>query len=210
MKNNISFIYSPYIYFESYKNTLNNVRIHYPTADIFIYIDSFRDDIEKYRKISEEHNCKFIVRDDHIFYTHRTDSIDINEPKMLEACNRMLHACENTTAEWILILEDDVVVKREIQIWPTADVGTCRDYFRPGGGSIFKREVYLNSFKKANIENIIRNVKDANWAVDVLLQNILKNNDATFEEWIELAEPECRDTKPHAIYHGYKDLYKLG
>jgi hypothetical protein len=210
MKNNISFIYSPYIYFESYKNVLNNVRIHYPTADIFIYMDSFRDDIEKYRKISDEHNCKFIVRDNHIFYTHRTDSIDINQPKMLEACNRMLHACENTTTEWILILEDDVLVKREIQTWPKADIGTCRNYFRPGGGSIFNKDVFLDSLKNIDISNIMKRVPNANWAADVVLENIFKNNNAKFEEWIELAEPGYRDDTDHAIYHGYKDLHKLG
>ena len=46
MENTITFNYMPYIYFESYKNVLNNVREYYPTADIFIYIDSFRVDIE--------------------------------------------------------------------------------------------------------------------------------------------------------------------
>jgi hypothetical protein len=210
MKDNISFIYAPYIYFESYKNSLGNVRKHYPTADIFIYMDSFRDDIEKYRKISDEHNCKFTIRESHIFYTNRTDSIEINEPKMIEVCYRLTHASENTSAEWMMILEDDVVVKRPIQKWPNADVGTCRAYFRPGGGSIFKREIFLNCIKNTNIQSIIRNVPEANWAADVVLENIFRINDAKFEEWIELAEPEYRDNTDHAIYHGYKDLYKLG
>jgi hypothetical protein len=209
MKDNISFIYAPYIYFESYKNSLSNVRKHYPTADIFIYIDSFRDDIEKYRKISDEHNCKFIIRESHIFYTNRTDSIEINEPKMIEVCYRLTHASENTSAEWMLILEDDVLVKRPIQKWPNTDVGTSREYFRPGGGSIFKREVFLDSIKKVDISYMVKNIPDASWAADVLLEHIFRNNNVEHERWIELAEPGYYDDTDHAIYHGYKDLHKL-
>jgi hypothetical protein len=44
----------------------------------------------------------------------------------------------------------------------------------------------------------------------VLLETIFKKNGATFEEWDELAEPNCRDNEDHAVYHGYKELHKLG
>ena len=210
MEHTISFIYSPYIYFESYKNVLNNVRQHYPTADIFIYFDSFRDDIEKYKKIAVEYNSKFIISEKHIFYTNREDSIETNTPKLLEVFDRMKHACETSDSNWVLILEDDVLIKRPIEYWPNGDVGTCRNYFRPGGGSIFNRNKFLQSLKTANINNIIRNVQDAHWAADVVLENVFKSNNAKFEEWIELAEPDHRDNLDHAVYHGYKDLYKLG
>ncbi len=210
MENTITFNYMPYIYFESYKNVLNNVRLHYPTADIFIYMDSFRDDIEKYRKISDEHNCKFIVRDTHVFYTNRNDSLEVNTPKLVEVFDRIKHTCETTNSKWILILEDDVLIKRPIENWPKADVGTCRNYFRPGGGSIFNKDVFLDSLKNIDISNIMNSVPNANWAADVVLENIFKNNNAKFEEWVELAEPGYRDDSSHAIYHGYKDLNKLG
>ena len=210
MENTITFNYMPYIYFESYKNVLNNVRQHYPSADIFIYFDSFRDDIEKYKKIADEHNCKFIIRDTHVFYTNREDSIEINTPKLVEVFDRIKYTCETTDSKWILILEDDVLIKRPIEYWPTSDVGTCRYYFRPGGGSIFNRNTFLESLENADINNIIQNVPNARWAADVLLENIFKRNGATFEEWIELAEPSHRDDVSHAIYHGYKDLNKLG
>jgi hypothetical protein len=209
MENTITFNYMPYIYFESYKNALNNVRKHYPSADIFIYFDSFRDDIEKYRKVADEYNCKFIVRESHIFYTNREDSIKINEPKLLEVFNRIKYTCERTNSKWIMILEDDVLIKRKIQRWPASDVGTCRNYFRPGGGSIFSKELFLKAIENTNISNIINTIPDANWAADVVLENIFIRNGATFEEWVELAEPAYRDNTDHAIYHGYKDLYKL-
>ena len=44
----ICFNYNPYVYYESYKNVLNNVRTYYPDSDIFIYMDSFRNDLQKY------------------------------------------------------------------------------------------------------------------------------------------------------------------
>ena len=53
-------------------------------------------------------------------------------------------------------------------------------------------------------------IPNASWAGDILLENVFKRNESTFEEWFELAEPEYRDDIDHAIYHGYKDLDKLG
>lgn len=208
--NKITFIYHPYIYFESYKNVLSNVRKHYPTADVFIYFDSFREDVEKYRDVANEYGCKFNIREEKMFYINKEDSIEVNTSKLTEWLNRIKYTCENSDAEWILQLEDDVVVKREIKQFPLMDVGTCRDYLRPGGGSIFKKEKFLNSIKKVNVSELIKTIPDASWAGDWLLQNIFIINDVTFEEWVELAEPEYRDDTDHAIYHGYKDLHKLG
>jgi hypothetical protein len=210
MENTITFNYMPYIYFESYKNVLNNVRLHYPTADIFIYMDSFRDDIEKYRKISDDYNCKFIVRDVHVFYTNGNDPLEVNRPKLVEVFDRIKHTCKTTDSKWILILEDDVLIKRPIKYWPNSDVGTCREYFRPGGGSIFNKDIFLDSIEKVNIPNIINTVRNANWAADIVLENIFRLNNCTFEKWIELAEPEYFDKTDHAVFHGYKDLHKLG
>jgi hypothetical protein len=107
-------------------------------------------------------------------------------------------------------MEDDVLIKKPIENFPKADVGTCRNYNRPGGGSVFSRTTFLDSLKVADIPNIISMGSDAKWAADVVLQNIFTKNNATFEVWEELAEPELRDEQPHSVYHGYKDLYKLG
>lgn len=210
MINKVAFIYNPYTYFESYKNVLNNLRKHYPNSDVFIYFDSFRDDIQKYSDVAYEHNCVFNVRKQKMFYIHREDSIEINEPKLIEWLDRITDICENTSADWILHLEDDVVVKREIKHFPSADVGTNREYFRAGGGAIFKREVFLDSIKKVNVSNLIKTIPDACWAGDLLLEHIFRSNSVKYEKWIELAEPGYYDNTDHAIYHGYKDLHKLG
>jgi hypothetical protein len=210
MKDTIAFTYNPYLYFESYKNVLENLRKHYKDFDVFIYFDSNREDVEKYKSIANDYNCFFIVREESMGYMNRNDSYDINKPKMIEWFDRIKYTCENTNAEWVLILEDDVIIKRKIQHWPSKDVGTNREYFRVGGGAIFKREVFLDSIKKVHISYMIKNIPDATWAGDVLLEHIFRNNNVEYEKWSELAEPEYYDNTAHAIYHGYKDLHKLG
>jgi hypothetical protein len=209
MENTIAFTYNPYIYFESYKNVLNNVRLHYPDSDIFIYMDSFRNDLQKYIEIASKDNCITSIRQNEMFYIHKEDSIEINLPKMVEWIERIKLTCKNTKAKWILLLEDDVIVTRQIKHFPSVDVGTNREYFRVGGGAIFKKEMFLNCIEKVDIEDIIRTTKHASWAGDLLLEHIFTKNDVEHEKWIELAEPGYYDNTDHAIYHGYKDLHKL-
>jgi len=210
MENTVSFILAAYIHTEACRYSLSTVRQYYPDSDIFMYFDSFRSqkDREDYEKIAKEFNCKFIVRENQIFFVSKNDSIQINAPKMYEMCDRLTHACENTNSDWMLILEEDVILKRKIENYPQSDVGTCRSYNRPGGGSIFKRETFLNSIKNVDVNNIIRSVPDAYWAADVVLENIFRRTNTTMQEWTELAEADYRETENHAVFHGYKDLYK--
>lgn len=207
MENSISFIYAPYIYFDAYRFALDNLRKYYTDSDVFIYFDSFRDDIEKYKEVALEYNCKFILRDEKVFYTDRNDSFEINSKKMIEISNRLIYSCENTKSEWMMIFEDDVLIKKRIENFPKADVGTSRYYFRPGGGSVFKRLAYLDAIKKADIPKIMEHTINATWAADVVLEHVFRLNEATFEEWEELAEPGHRDNFPHSVYHGFKNLY---
>lgn len=210
MDNTITFTYNPYFYFESYKNVLTNLRKHYETSDVFIYFDSNRDDIKKYESIANDYKCFFIIRKTPLGYINRSEPHDINKPKMIEWFDRITHTANTTKSKWILNLEDDVIVKRKILNFPEANVGTCRNYFRPGGGSIFNKDKFLESIKDVNISTMIDIIPNASWAGDILLENVFKRNESTFEEWFELAEPEYRDDTDHAIYHGYKDLHKLG
>lgn len=210
MENTIAFIYNPYTYFESYKNVLHNVRKHYEDSDIFIYMDSFRNDLQKYVDVSAKHNCNLTIRQNKMFFIDRNDSIEINLPKMIEWIERLKITCENTNADWILLLEDDVIVKRKVLQFPKVECGTNREYFRTGGGSIIKREILLNCIKNTDIPTTIKAIPNTDWAGDLLLEHIFRNNDVKYEKWIELAEPGYYDNTDHAIYHRYKELHKLG
>jgi hypothetical protein len=210
MKDKIVFIYNPWKYLNSYKNTLDNVRKYYPNSDIFIFFDEFRDDLQEYLEVAANYNCIVSVRNNELGYIHRSDNLETNLPKQLEWIDRVKSSCETSESEWVMLLEDDVLIKREIREWPSEDVGTCREYFRPGGGAIFRREVFLDSIKKADISYLIRVIPNTSWAGDLLLEYIFRNNNIKHEKWIELAEPGYCDNTDHAVYHGYKDLHKLG
>jgi hypothetical protein len=210
MDDKIVFTYNPWVYYNSYKNVLYNVRKYYPNSDIIIFFDGSRNDLELYLQTAEEYNCIVIVRDSEVGYINKNDSIEYNSPKQLEWISRMKLACEMSTAEWVMLLEDDVLLKREIRKWPSTDVGTNRHFFRTGGGSIFKRIVFLDSLKKVDVLNLIKTIPNASWAGDVLLEQIFRNNNIKHEKWVELAEPDYFDKTDHAVFHGYKDLHKLG
>jgi len=208
--NSILFFYNPYKYLKSFDNVLYNVRIHYPTSDIDVYFDSFREDLQPYIEVAKNYKCNFNIRSNMLYYIHRNDPFKINQSKMLEWVERLRISCENSTAKWVLLLEDDVLIKRAICNFPDSDCGTNRkDIGFTGGGSIFKREKFLESLLKCNLENIIESVHNASWAGDVLLKSIFLLNSCSYEKWVELAEPNYFDDIDHAIYHGYKDLHEL-
>lgn len=210
MENKILFTYNPWKYYNSYKNVLDNVRKYYSESDIIIFFDKSRTDLDLYLETAKQYNCKVFIGNDELGYINRNDSIDINLPKQTEWISRIKFACEISNSEWAMLLEDDVLLKREIKHFPEADVGTNREYFRTGGGSIFKREVFLDSVKKADISKLVKTIPDACWAGDLLLEHIFRSNNVKYEKWIELAEPGYYDDTDHAVYHGYKDLHKLG
>jgi hypothetical protein len=210
----ICFNYNPYVYYESYKNVLNNVRKYYPTADIFIYFDEFRQDIKKYKEVSDLYNCNFNIRKDEFFYIEQNKGVENAIPRTYEWLMRLKHSCQNTDAEWLLLLEDDVLIKREIKYFPKSDFGTNREFFRPGGGSIINIKKFLEvldgiDFIKKIVNDLSSNLTQDWMHGDMMLQTLFQSV-STQEKWIELAEPGYYDNTDHAIYHGYKDLHKLG
>jgi hypothetical protein len=214
MKNTITFTYNPYTYFHSYQNTLKNIRKWYTDESIYIYMDSFRNDLDKYKNVSDEYNCNFIVRDSQMYYINSFESTEVNLPKMMEWLRRIKYTCENANSEWIMLVEDDVLIKRKIQTWPSSDCGKNKhdDGFL-GGGSIFRREVYIKAYEsigEAGLEKLIRENHLFSWAGDMTLKALFGSIGASSEKWVELAEPSYFDNTDHAVFHRYKELHRLG
>lgn len=208
MKDKIVFTYNPWKYPKSYKNTLDNVRKYYPDSDIFVFFDGSRDDLKEYLEVAEEYNCIVSVRSNELGFISRSDSIKTNLPKQLEWVDRIKSACEASESEWVMLLEDDVLIKKEIEKWPTSDCGTNMDGIGfLGGGSVFKRQVFLDCLAKSDVSEIILGNHTASWAGDHLMSCIFLPQGATAEKWIELAEPGYYDRGPHSVFHGYKDLH---
>jgi hypothetical protein len=210
MKDNIVFTYNPWKHLNSYKNTLYNVRKYYPNSDIFIFFDGNRDDLQEYLEVASNYNCIVSVRDTEVGYINRFSNMEENIPKMLEWTDRIKSACESSDSEWAMLLEDDVLIKRTIKYWPSADCGKNRHNVGfLGGGSVFRRQKFLECLYKSDIPAIIRKDTNAGWAGDHLLRYIFRLNGATEEKWVELAEPGYYDDTDHAVFHGYKKLHTL-
>jgi hypothetical protein len=214
MQDKILFTYNPWKYYNSYKNVLTNVRKYYPQSDMIIFFDGNRTDLDLYLDTAKEYNCVTIIRDTEVGFINKNDSIEQNSPKQLEWISRMELACEMFNAEWVMILEDDVLIKREIQRWPNSDVGTNREGVGfLGGGSIFKRTSFLKAIANIgmnNMKNLIETNHTISWAGDMLLKTLFNGIQASSEKWMELAEPGYFDQTDHAVFHGYKDLHRLG
>jgi hypothetical protein len=214
MDNKIVFTYNPWVYYNSYKNVLYNVRKYYTESDIIVFFDGNRTDLDLYLKTAEDYNCITIVRDTEVGFINKNDSIEQNLPKQFEWISRMKLACELSNAEWVMLLEDDVLVKRVIQSWPNSDVGTNRKGVGfLGGGSVFKRDIFLTAIEHIgmdNMKNLIKTNHTISWAGDMLLKILFDAIHTSSEKWVELAEPGYFDKADHAVFHGYKDLHKLG
>ena len=134
----ISFNFQDSNYIHSFENCIKKVRKFYQKELIDFYIDSNSNNIEEYKNICEKYKVEITIREINQGYIDRNDSIEINIPKMLESHYRIYKTCKKSNSEWIMLLEDDVLIKREIRYWPITECGTNREYFKNGGGSIFK------------------------------------------------------------------------
>jgi len=214
MENTIAFRYNPVKYKFSFLDVIVNVRAHYKTEDIFIYLDDNRDDLEFYQIVGNRYNLKIILRENHRTFIDRNDSFEINLPKSVESINRLYHTCVNTDAKWIINLEDDVHVKKRIEHFPTTDVGTNRPNVGfAGGGGIFLRTKFIEVYEGLSdkqMTNLFTLNKRFIWATDVIMRCMYSMVGFTSEKWIEVAEPDYNERKGHAIFHGNKDLHKLG
>lgn len=211
----IAFNFQDSYYLYSFEHCVENIRKFYPDELIDFYIDSNSDRLTAYSNVCSRFNIEMNVRERHQGYINRYDSHEVNIPKVLESHYRIYNTCKKTEAEWVLLLEDDVLLKRRILHFPNADCGTNREF--PigflGGGSIFRKSAYIKAYEflgESGIREIIKIDGDCAWAGDVLKKHMLIMTGASYEKWMELAEPNYYDDTDCAVFHGYKELHKLG
>ena len=214
MENTIAFRYNPVNYKFSFLDVIVNVRAHYKNEDIFVYLDDNRDDLKFYKIIGKKYNLKIILRETHRTFINKNDSFDINLPKIKESIQRIYHTCTNTEAKWIINLEDDVHVKKRIDHFPTTDVGTNRPSVGfAGGGGIFLRTKFVEVYEEISDTQLIdmfKKNKNNIWATDIIMKRMYETSEFTSEKWVELAEPGYFENNPHSVFHGNKELHKLG
>jgi hypothetical protein len=209
----ISFNFQDSHYIHSFENCIINIRKFYENELIDFFIDSNNKRLSEYETICKKYNVDLNIRNIHQGYIDREDSIDVNISKMLESHRRIYMTSLKSDSEWVLLLEDDILIKRKIKKWPSTDCGTNREYFKMGGGSIFRREKYIEAYEslgEIGLQQLIKQNHLLSWAGDELKRIMFDRINATSEKWIELAEPDYFDKTDHAVFHGYKDLHKLG
>lgn len=210
----ITFVLPHTIYFNSAKHCIESVRNVYTDYPIDLYLDPSDTRAADYRKLCQDYNCNFIIGTRTQGYINKNDSIETNLPKMLESHFRLYNSCKLYESEWVLILEDDVFLKKEITRFPAADCGKNReDVGFLGGGSIFKRDAYIKIYenvKETGLTELIKQNHLFSWAGDVLKKHLFTVHGYTNEKWVELAEPGYWDDTDYSVFHGYKALHKLG
>lgn len=216
----ITFLFRESRFYEAGEYCLNKVRESYPNSKIDFYIDYDQIKLKEYKKLCKKFDCNFIVRNVVMRGLNRDNPLQENLPKMIEAFDRIYQTCINSDDEWILLLEDDVLIKRPIKIFPTKEGGHSCVAAGFGGGSIFKRKKFIDvydSIRNTSLEAIIRTERHYSWAGDGLLYMLFNMNSSNCcEKWDEHYDlpNDVYDNiisliknTDHAVYHNYKELY---
>lgn len=174
----IAFVYQCYKQDLAFIKCLDNVRRHYPNADIIVLNDKGND----YREICEYFKCDYTYFNENLdvhFDVDKLNTIEVIE-KYRKYLYRMFYALSKTNAEYFMRLEDDVKIRGIIYHIPDYDVvGALNVYcnynentnamirivrgrqasdtkqylFNCGGGSLIRRTTFLEYIKET-IDNI--------------------------------------------------------
>ncbi len=218
----ITFIFIESRYYKAGEYCLSKVRESYPNAKIDFYIDYNQIKLEDYKKFRKKFNCNFIVRKTVVGGLNQNNSLKENLPKMIEIFDRIYQTCINSKDEWVLILEDDVLIKQSIKIFPTKEGGHSAAARGFGGGSIFKRKKFIDvydSIRNDSLEAIIRTEHHYSWAGDGLLYMLFNmDSPGCCEVWndhydlpYDVSDNIISLIKntDYAVYHNYKELYNI-
>lgn len=108
MSDRVGFFYQAFNQARATEAVLASVRKHYPTEPIFLCSDGGLD----FRETAARHVCD---------YHYYPDSIGTKPLRDYEAyMNRLGMTC-NYPVDWIVILEDDVCCRKQIEYWPSME-----------------------------------------------------------------------------------------
>lgn len=170
--NKVAFVYQCYKQDLAFVKCLDNVRRHYPNADIIVLNDNGND----YREICQYFKCDYTYFGENVNVHFDVQNLPKQEviEKYRKYLLRMYYALSKTNAEYFMRLEDDVKIRGIIYHIPDYDVvGALNVYgnynentnvmlsmvrgrkaenkkeyfFNCGGGSLIKRTVFIEYIK---------------------------------------------------------------
>lgn len=167
MIENISVLVPAYKQIRSLENSIPLLKKVYPDCDIHLYSDSGLD----FTDFCKRYNINYKHYSNRLGYPESDDRYGWCKAKSLEFLLRLKLACEYLKNDFVILFEEDVLVTRKINLEQSFDISgyvignkidgpilkyieenggnTRMDEFGAGGGCIFSRKKYLDSFEKA-------------------------------------------------------------
>ena len=220
------------VHYQTWKNekatefTIQKFRKFFPTAKMRVVSDNGSD----YSHFVEKYGIDFTFSDINVFPGGRFDRID----GCYEWLKRVNDTCLKYNEEWVVIFEDDVLTVNSNIVFPTEDSGGMIAWEWPEpiknvlmnrnqkntlwgygmcGGSIFRREAFLDSYSKINEFNLEELVKYdsriTGWS-DILMNCFLQYFGYSYQIWEgadDMTYPGRIVSDKACFIHGYKELY---
>lgn len=217
------------VYFQVFSNKravfecLKSFRLIYNNEPITLVSDCG----ENFDEMVPKFNLNYYKADKNILPKGKMSGID----GVKEYLKRINEHCLNNDSEWVLLMEEDVQSQRKINHFPSTECAGPRlnpystqlnnylisiyGYKNYGygicGGSIFKREAFLNAYKNTpNIEDYVQYDNRLSGWGDIPLTLLFHLSGYNYSIWNEVSEkthytnPIIRDS---AFDHAYKYWY---
>jgi hypothetical protein len=193
---------------------LKQLRKIYPLSSISIWEDChFKDNnnnIYPLKKIAQEFNCihheipyleEYLSKNCHaVDLKTNLDYLD----RIYFSINNELHQ-----SEWIMLLEDDVWIQKEIKTYPDGDFCGHGTGSLLSGGVVFKRESFLKAYSLISNINWDKATNNEKVHTDHFLNLIFCNGNCIQSSyWNELGNFNINNAFSYAVLHGLKLFYK--
>lgn len=164
---------------KAFLEVIKSFRSIYPKSDVYIISDNGYD----YRIISNKFNCNFQKLEDQTSSNGR-QAVFSNSDAMIDWMIRLYNSARNIKEDYIIILEDDVLIFNKIKnlnfdlngINKNENIGeeltqflkkknksipkNIKNYYFGGcGGAIIKKDFIINNFKPENFKKIVEELE---------------------------------------------------
>lgn len=226
MKNNFSVHYQTWKNKDAVNHVLTEFRKFFKDNPIRLVSDNGAD----YSDFVDTFNLNYEFKKSNVFPGGKFGDIS----HCYEWLDRVNDTCQLFDTDWIVIFEDDVLTKSDkieypfsdsggVTLWPwkpeLTDLLQKRNNFNLSwgygmcGGSIFKRDVFLESYKKINefpLEELSKlDDRIIGWS-DTLINCFLQYFGYTYQIWDGMDDMSYPDYTPKegvTFVHGYKEFY---
>lgn len=208
----VGYFYNLHVNFEAFLHSVMSVKMFSPGSKIITFLDpSIDNELQiKYMVTLPLIEVGWVFKNTECSYIDSKDGVEINTPKMKEYFTRLYEACKMLDTEWVIRMEDDVHLRHPIKHFPDTSCAGNHEMYGMGGGSIFKRQVFIDIYENLSdnwIDLKIAKDKDCAWAADGMLKHLFTEHGHAYSKWVEIIEDWQGSNPEAAVHHGNKTLY---